>query len=294
MKQSSKKTANKLPPETDNHCLSGKECSPKIFVSLFLKKISTKCYPESIIKSNIHGISVSHDNLVWVNQSKRCVHLLNSSGEVLRTIHLDYDPVFNCCTPSGDLLVTQGCAAGNKPIITIITRDGKSRVLADLSPHATSLYGILCEKEDIYVAAEGDRFPYTHFIMKLNMRGEIERVYNIENDCFINQVISLNGQIIGLGSRDTVMMSLKGEVISAKKVNIVGIKCVYSASASVDNLGNVILALDSKLFTIHPNLKIMHRIDAGVGPIISTAVDKNNQLWLGTASGELYSAHYLK
>jgi hypothetical protein len=90
------------------------------------------------------------------------------------------------------------------------------------------------------------------------------------------------------------MMPLKGEIISSEKVNTVDISSLYSASASVDNLGNVIIGSKNKLFIIHPNLEIMHQIEADVGSIISTAVDKNNQLWLGTASGGLYSAHYLK
>jgi hypothetical protein len=294
IKRNSKKKAHELATDTGNLLLLGKECSPKSFPSLFAKKITPRCHSELGNLREIHGISVSHDNLVWVNHLQKCIHLQHTSGEVLRKIQLDYSPVFNCPTPSGDILVTQGCAGGSKPVITLVSRDGNSRELADLSPYATNLYGILCENEDVYVAVEGNRSPYTNSIIKLSISGEVERVYNIENYCFINKIISLNGQIIGLSTSGTIMMPLKNEIISSEKVNKVDIQSLYSASASVDNFGNVIVASYNKLVIIHPNLEIMHTIDADVGSIISTAVDKNNQLWLGTSSGQLYSAQYLK
>jgi hypothetical protein len=294
IKQSSKKTVHELATETGNLLLLGEEFSPDSFSSLFVKKITPRCHSELSDNGEIHRISVSHDNLVWVNHLKKYIHLQHTSGEVLRKIRLKYSPVFNCPTPSGDILVTQGCAGGSKPVITLVSRDGNNRELADLSPYAINLYGILCENEDVYVAVEGNRSPHTNCIFKLSMSGEVERVYNIENDCFINKIISLNGQIIGLRTSGTIMMPLKNEIISSEKVNKVDIQSLYSASASIDNFGNVIMASYNKIFIIHPNLEIMHTIDADVGSIISTAVDKNNQLWLGTVSGGLYSAQYLK
>jgi hypothetical protein len=156
--------------------------SPEHFPTLFLDKIDAKCHPETSHMSSIHCISVSNDNLVWVNHLRKCVHLLNTSGEILRTIQLDYRPVFSCCTPSGYLLVTQGYAMFSKPVITLITRDGNSRVLANLSSYATVVSGILCENEAIFVVCYTNK-PGVHgnykgyFITKLNMSGEVEEIY---------------------------------------------------------------------------------------------------------------------
>ncbi|XP_055998387.1 uncharacterized protein LOC125646654 isoform X2 [Ostrea edulis] len=303
IQQSSTKTAHKLVTETDDPLLLGRERSaPKYFSTLFLEKIDARFYPEASKMSKIHGISVSNDNLIWVNglRLRGNIQLLNTSGEILRTIDLDHGPVFNCCTPSGDLLETQGNNISAKPVITMISRDGKSRVLADLSSYATNLYGILCVNETIFVVGYSKKpdiniFGRRYFIMKLSMSGEVQRVYNPEEEYEdINHLIFLNGQIIALRSNGFVMLPLKGEMISSEKMNGVCIERAYSASASVDNLGNVIVASNTELFIIHPSLEFMHKIDTGIGSIISTAIDKNNQLWLGTASGELYSAQYLK
>jgi hypothetical protein len=298
IKRNSKRNAQVSVTKTDDLLLPG---SPNYFPSLFVKKITAKYHPDSSCMSNIHGISVSHDNLIWVSHLKNCVQLLNSSGDVLLAIQLDYCPVFNCCTPAGDLLVTQGYGGDSRPVITMISRDGKSRVLADLSLYATNLCGILYENESIFVVAhsrktqEGVSSPINYFIIKLSTTGEVDSLYKSEKEYeFINKIISLNGQIIALRTSDTAMIPLKGKMISSEKLNKVCIKSVYSASASIDNFGNVILGSYTDLFIVHPNLETMHKIDAGVGSIVSTAVDKNNQLWLGTSSGVLYSAQYLK
>jgi hypothetical protein len=295
VKQNSKKTAKEEVTETDNLLSPGRECtSPKDFPSLFVENIKTTFYPELSGIGDIHGIRVSHDNLLWVNHLRNCIQLLNTSGEVLRTVNVDFRPVLSCCTPSGDLLVTQGYSGISNPVVTLVTRDGNSRVLADLSTYASYLYGIHCDNESIYVIAERNISPEIYSIVKLSMSGEVEGIIGLENNCFINHIISLNGQIIALSTNDTVMMPLKGEIISAEEVNRVNIRDVYSATASVDNLGNVILASYGDLFIIHPNMETMQRIKTDAGPIISTAVDKNNQLWLGTSAGGLFSAQYMK
>ncbi|XP_048729774.2 uncharacterized protein LOC125647131 [Ostrea edulis] len=300
IKRKSTKAARKLVTKTDYPSLQGRErLQPKYFPTLFVKKIDTRYYPEASRMSNIHGISVSNDNLIWVNYLIGCVQLLNTSGKILRTIHLDHSPVFNCCIPSGDLLETQGYAGGSKPVITMISRDGNSRLFADLSSYATNLCGILCENEVIFVVAysskaEDGGFTGSYFIIKLNMSGEVEGIFNTENDCDnINHIISLNGQIIALRTNNSAMIPLKGKIISSEKMNGVCIESVYSASASVDNLGNVILASNTELMIFDPSLEFMQKVNTGIGSIISTAVDKNSQLWLGTASGGLYSTQYL-
>ncbi|XP_055995490.1 uncharacterized protein LOC130046368 isoform X2 [Ostrea edulis] len=300
IKRKSTKAARKSVTKVDDPLLLGRQRSPsKYFSTLFFQKIDARYYPEASRMSNIHGISVSNDNFIWVNHLRGCVQLLNVSGEILRTIHLDHSPVFNCCTPSGDLIETQGYAGGSKPVITMIARDGNSRVLADLSSYATNLCGILCENETIFVVAYSSRFENcgstrSYFIIKLSMSGEVEEIYNTKKGSDdINHIISLNGQIIALRTNDSAMIPLKSKIISSEKINGVCIESVYSASASVDNLGNVILASNTELLIIDPSLKYMHKIDTDIGSIISTAVDKNSQLWLGTASGGLYSAQYL-
>ncbi|XP_048780746.2 uncharacterized protein LOC125683532 isoform X2 [Ostrea edulis] len=300
IKRKSTKAARKLVTKINDPLLLGRERSPpKYFSTLFVKKIDTRYYPEASGMSKIHGISVSNDNLIWVNHLRECLQLLNTSGKILQSIHLDHSSVFNCCTPSGDLLETQGYAGGSKPVITMISRDGNSRVLADLSSYATNLCGILCGNEAIFVVAYSSKAEYggsprSYFIIKLSMSGEVEEIYNTEKGCDdINNIISLNGQIIALRTDDSTMIPLKGKIISSEKINGVCIESVYSPSASVDNHGNVILASNTEVLIIDPSLEFMHKIDAGIGSITSTAVDKNSQLWLGTESGGLYSAQYL-
>ncbi|XP_048729775.2 uncharacterized protein LOC125647132 [Ostrea edulis] len=161
IKQKSTKTPPKSVTKTDDPLLPKREQSPpKRFSTLFFEEIDSRFYPEASGTSAIHGISVSNDNLIWVNYLIGCVQLLNTSGKILRTIDLDHSPVFNYCTPSGDLLETQGYAGVAKPVITMISRDGNSRLFVDLSSYATNLCGILCENEAIFVL---------HILAKLKM-----------------------------------------------------------------------------------------------------------------------------
>jgi hypothetical protein len=300
IKQNSKK-AHKLGTKTNIiPVVSKRENSPPKYSPILY---SQKFYPISWGLSKIHGIAISNDSLVWVNHEfKNCVHLVNRPGEVLRTVHLPYSPAFNCCTPLGDLLVTHSYCSGSKPVITLVTRDGKSRVLADLSSHATQLCGIVCQNEAIFVighhmhAEDYDECVTRCFIIQLNMSGEVKGVYKTEKDHDnIIKLISLNGQIIAIRTHDFAMLPLEDGIISSEKINKVCIQNAYSVSASVDNLGNVIVASDGDLFVIHPGLESMHKIDTDIkGCITSIAVDKTNQLWLGTKPGKLYSAKYLK
>ncbi|XP_062617456.1 uncharacterized protein LOC134279120 [Saccostrea cucullata] len=265
----------------------------KSFSNLFLNKITVKKHHTlDQMEANIHGISVSEDNLVWVNHLKNTVQLRSTTGEVIRTFELDFKPVFNCCTPSGDILVTEGYGVNAKPTISFISREGDVKALADLSSYASHLCGILCQDERIYVVAAKDN---NYFIIKLNMNGEVECVYHTQQPSGnINQIISLNGQIVAIRINSDGFMPLEADHISSRKMNKANIT-LYSASASVDRFGNVIMASNASLFIINSNLDYMHEIATGTSEdIISTAVDKQNQLWFGTRSGKLYSTKYLK
>lgn len=73
------------------------------------------------------------------------------------------------------------------------------------------------------------------------------------------------------------------------------LKNTYSASTSVDNLGNVIVASGSKIMIIDPSLEHVFEIDTDIqGTILSTAVDQQNQLWIGTEDENLYIVKYLR
>jgi ligand-binding sensor domain-containing protein len=189
----------------------------------------------------------------------------------------------------------------SKPVITLITRDGNSRVLADLSSYATAVCGILCENEAIFVVCYNNKLDVRndykgYLVIKLSLNGEVEGIYYTEKKLdTINQIISLNGQIYVFRSYDSSMLPLKGEKISSRKANKVSTYECNSASVSVDNFGNLIMGSNKAIFIIHPSLEVMHRIETDLDELVtSTAVDKNNQLWLGTASGRLYSCQYLR
>ncbi|XP_061166965.1 uncharacterized protein LOC133175851 [Saccostrea echinata] len=283
-----------LVKEIQNTVALKEETYAKDFSNLFLAKITIKHYPTIEQKvACIHGVCVSENNLVWVNQLGGTVYLRNTTGEVIRTFEVDFRPVFNCCTPSGDVLITQGYG-GSKPIITSISKEGDVKVLADLSSIVSNLCGILYQDEKIFVVAHHANGK-KYFIMKLNKNGEFECVYHTQKASDdINQIISLNGQIVAIRAHSDGLIPLEADQISSAKMNKVNIT-LYSASASVDKFGNVIMASNASLFIINPSLEFMHEIDTGISEeIISTAVDQQNQLWFGTRSGELYSTKYLK
>lgn len=268
---------------------------PGMFANMFLKKLDlVSCINEGN-SSTIHGISVTHDNLVWVNYLSNQVKLYNSSGELLGSFDLDYHPVFNSCMPNGDLLVTQGYSFGAKPTVELISREGNTRMLADLSTHTKSLCGIIYQDERIYVIGHS----YKYIILKVDINGEVEKVFETKPERInINHLISQNGQIFALNTNIFSMLLLGSNKISTKVINKVVVEKSYSASASVDNFGNIIVGVDppaSKIVVIDPRLERKHEIGCDLlGRIRATAVDKQNQLWIGTDDGNLYIAKYLK
>ncbi|XP_062582078.1 uncharacterized protein LOC134243868 [Saccostrea cucullata] len=206
-------------------------------------------------------------------------------------------PVLNCCLPSGELLVTQGFAGGSKPIITSISPEGIIKIFANLSSYAKHLFGILCKDEKIYViGCNSSTTNGNHFVLRLNLIGEVEHVYNSnlpsEN---IKGLISLNGQIVGLRVKNSQMVALEKDGISSTVLNKVFNRNMYAGSASVDNRGNVIIGTGTKLTFINPSLEKSHEISTGFSSnIIATAVDNQDQLWIGTVNGELIAAKYLR
>ncbi|XP_011417316.3 uncharacterized protein [Magallana gigas] len=269
---------------------------PGMFADTFLKKLDlVSCINEGN-SSTIHGISVTHDNLVWVNYlSSNQMKLYNSAGELLRSFDLDYHPVFNSCMPNGDLLVTQGYSFGANPTVELISREGNTRMLADLSTHTKTLCGIICQDERIYVIGHSDKYT----ILKLDMNGEVEKVFETKPERVdINHIISQNGQIFALNTNIFSVLLLGSDKISSEVINKVMVDKSYSASASVDNFGNIIIGVHSpvsKIVVIDPRLERKHEIDCDFsGTVCATAVDKQNQLWIGTEDGNLYIAKYLK
>ncbi|XP_062617467.1 uncharacterized protein LOC134279131 isoform X2 [Saccostrea cucullata] len=285
-----------LDKKTQNTVTFTEETSAKDFFNLFLTKINVEHHPKVGLEQKfgwIHALGVSEDNLVWVNHFGYTVQLRNTTGEVIRTFELDFRPVFNCCTPSGDLLVTQGYGA-TKPIITSISREGDVKVLADLSSLATNLCGILCQDEDIFVVAHKAKGK-KYFIIKLTENGKVKGVYPTQKSSDdINHIISLNGQIVAIRTFGGGFIPLETNEISSRKINKVDIT-FYSASASMDKFGNVIMASNTSLFIINPSLEYRHEMATGISAeITSTAVDQENRLWFGTKSGDVYSTKYLK
>eukprot|EP00105_Crassostrea_gigas_P017072 XP_011434707.1 PREDICTED: uncharacterized protein LOC105333431 isoform X2 [Crassostrea gigas] len=273
-----------------------KELSRK-FADMFLNKLDLVAHIGIGNRSPIHGISVTHDNLVWVNSLSKRVNLYNSSGDLLRFFDLDYEPVFNCCMPNGDLLVTQAYSIGAKPTVEYISREGNTRLLADLSMHTSLLCGILYQDERIYVIGHADK----NIILKVDMNGEVEKVFETKPDRVnVNHLISQNGQIFALNTQmfSMYMYMLGSDEISTNVINKVEVDKSYSGSASVDNFGNIIVGTDppaSKIVVIDPRLERKHEIGCVfLGRVRATAVDKQNQLWIGTDDGNLYIAKYLK
>lgn len=268
---------------------------PGEFANIFLNKLDLVAQINHGYNSPIHGISVTHDDLVWVNYLSKRVNLYNSSGDLLRYFDLDYQPVFNSCTSNGDLLVTQGYGIGAKPTVELISREGNRRLLADLSTHTDLLCGILYQDEKIYVIGHGPDY----FILKLDLNGEVEEVYETKPErANINHIISLNGQIVAVNTQKFSLLLLDSDNISTEVINKVMVDRSYSASASVDNFGNIIVGTDppdSKIVVVDPKLERKHEIGCSFsGRIRATAVDHQNQLWIGTDDGKLYIAKYFK
>ena len=75
-----------------------------------------------------------------VNYSTNHVKLFDSAGNILRSVDLEQNTVFNCCTPNGDLLFTQGYAKGARAEVIMVPWEGDPRQLAILC-------GLICHEE---------------------------------------------------------------------------------------------------------------------------------------------------
>lgn len=128
------------------------------------------------------------------------------------------------------------------------------------------------------------------------MNGEVEEILETNTECRnINHIISHQGQIIAMCTTEFAMLPIHNGGISPRPINKVQLKNTYSASTSVDNLGNVIVASGSKIMIIDPSLEHVFEIDTDIqGTILSTAVDQQNQLWIGTENENLYIVKYLR
>uniref|UniRef100_K1PGR1 Uncharacterized protein n=1 Tax=Magallana gigas TaxID=29159 RepID=K1PGR1_MAGGI len=265
------------------------------FQDMLLRKVDVKAHIHFGIGQNILGISVTPDNQVWVNYQKKHVKLFSASGDELRSFDLEYCPVFNCCTPNGDLLVTQGYAGWSSAVIQMISREGTEMMFADLSSYADLLCGVHYQDENMYVIGHR-HVPKRYFVLKLNMNGEVEEILETNTECRnINHIISHQGQIIAMCTTEFAMLPIHNGGISARPINKVQLKNTYSASTSVDSLGNVIVASGSKIMIIDLSLEHVFEIDTDIqGTILSTAVDQQNQLWIGTENENLYIVKYLR
>lgn len=266
------------------------------FGDMFLKKVDVKTQIPFLMNKRTCGISVTHDNQVWVNYEQNHVKLFSASGDELRSFDLENTPIFNCCTPNGDLLVTQGYAANARAEVQLIPREGTGRMFADLSSYADFLCGVCYQDEKIYVLGDKSNPTATqYFVLRLDMNGEVEEVFETTECRLMNHLISHHGQIFAMRTSEFAMLPLDDGKISLEAINRVRLKNTYSASASVDNLGNVIVASVSKIIVINPSLEHAFKIDTDIQAYIhATAVDQHNQLWIGTHDGNLFIVKYLR
>lgn len=303
---------DKCQMQTKPHCESIKEAgeiwttqnnlpSRANFAELFLNKVSVKRHipppvsddPLPYLKT-IGGIAVCDDNLIWVNYTlHRQVKLFTPSGEVLKTVRLDERCQFICCLPSGDLLLTQGTMHGSQSVITLVKKTGDIRTFANLCSFAKNLFGILYQDDRIYVI--GHRAPKKDFIITLNMDGVVQTIIETKPDKInINHIISYSGRIVAVSSDGFAIFPLETASVSSKEINRVHVNHTYSKTACFDNFGNLIIGLRSDIFVTDPSLERSHEMETGFPVLVtSTAVDKQNQLWVGIGTGDLYITEYL-
>lgn len=111
----------------------------------------------------------------------------------------------------------------------------------------------------------------------------------------IKIIISHHGQIVAMCTTEFALISIPNSEMSSEAINIMHLKNIYSANVFVDNLGNVIVASGSKTIIIDPSLEHVFEMDTDIqGTILSTAVDQQNQLWIGTEDETLYIVKYLR
>lgn len=60
------------------------------FTNMFLKKVEVKSHILLGVDKRISGISVTHDNQVWVTSQHKHVKLFSASGDEIRSFNLDY------------------------------------------------------------------------------------------------------------------------------------------------------------------------------------------------------------
>lgn len=113
----------------------------------------------------------------------------------------------------------------------------------------------------------------------------------------IKIIISHHGQIIDMYTTEFAMLPIPNSEMSPEAINRMHLKNIYSANVFVDNLGNVIVASDSKTIIIDPSLEHVFEMNTdiqGTCTILSTAVDQQNQLWIGTEDENLYIVKHLR
>lgn len=109
----------------------------------------------------------------------------------------------------------------------------------------------------------------------------------------IKIIISHHGQIVAMCTTEFAMLPIPNSEMSSEAINRMHLKNIYSANVFVDNLGNVIVASGSKTIIIDPSLEHVFEMDTDIqGTILSTAVDQQNQLWIGTEDETLYIVKY--
>lgn len=111
----------------------------------------------------------------------------------------------------------------------------------------------------------------------------------------LKSIISHHGQIVAMCTTEFAMLPIPNSEMSSEAINRMHLKNIYSANVFVDNLGNVIVASGSKTIIIDPSLEHVFEMDTDIqGTILSTAVDQQNQLWIGTEDETLYIVKYLR
>lgn len=109
----------------------------------------------------------------------------------------------------------------------------------------------------------------------------------------IKIIISHHGQIVAMCTTEFAMLPIPNSEMSSEAINRMHLKNIYSANVFVDNLGNVIVASGSKTIIIDPSLEHVFEMDTDIqGTILFTAVDQQNQLWIGTEDETLYIVKY--
>lgn len=109
----------------------------------------------------------------------------------------------------------------------------------------------------------------------------------------IKIIISHHGQIVAMCTTEFALISIPNSEMSSEAINRMHLKNIYSANVFVDNLGNVIVASGSKTIVIDPSLEHVFEMDTDIqGTILFTAVDQQNQLWIGTEDETLYIVKY--